>query len=286
MVEAELALTASETDADETDAAETDAEAPAPDQLPALVEALLFVTDGPVEATTLARSLGVTPNRVRRALDELREQLHGRGVRLQLGPDGAQLVTAPQAAEHVETFLGLEASRRLSTAALETLAIVAYRQPVTRATIESVRGVNSDGSIATLRSRALIEDAGRAPTPGRPTLFVTTQRFLEHFGLERPQDLPELEDFEVPPPDGTMPLPLRQVPPLADIDGFVASPQQRWLGGVQTPGVGRAAPAERPRPRSSASLPGGRATLPPSSSHGPLPDGRRAALPSGGSPAL
>lgn len=286
MVEAELALTAGETDVDETDAEETAAAGPAPDQLPALVEALLFVTDGPVEPATLARALGVTPGRVRRALDELREQLHDRGVRLQLGPDGAQLVTAPHASEHVETFLGLEASRRLSTAALETLAIVAYRQPVTRATIESVRGVNSDGSIATLRSRALIEEAGRAPTPGRPMLFVTTQRFLEHFGLERPQDLPELGDYELPPADGTAPLPLGDVPPAPGDDSDAPSPQERWRGSGQAPGDAQGAPAERPRLRASASLPDGQATLPTPPSHGPLPDGGGAALPGGGSPAL
>lgn len=276
MVEAEPAVAAGETVAD----------APEPGRLPALVEALLFVTDGPVEAATLARALGVTPGRVRRALDELREQLHGRGVRLQLGPEGAQLVTAPQAAEHVETFLGLEASRRLSTAALETLAIIAYRQPVTRATIESVRGVNSDGSIATLRSRALIEEAGRAPTPGRPALFVTTQRFLEHFGLERAQDLPELDDYELPPPDGTTPLPLPEVPPAPNDDGGAAAPHERWRISARTPDGARTAPAPRPRPRAIVSLPGAQATLPPPTSHGPLPDGGRAALPAGGSPAL
>ena len=286
MVEAELALTAGETDVDETDAEETAAAGPAPDQLPALVEALLFVTDGPVEPATLARALGVTPGRVRRALDELREQLHDRGVRLQLGPDGAQLVTAPHASEHVETFLGLEASRRLSTAALETMAIVAYRQPVTRATIESVRGVNSDGSIATLRSRALIEEAGRAPGPGRPALFVTTQRFLEHFGLERPQDLPELGDYELPPADGTAPLPLHDVPRAPGVDGGATSQEERWRGGGRTPDDARPQPAERVWRRTGDPLPGGQAALPRPSSHGPLPDGGRAALPGGGSPAF
>ena len=183
---------------------------PSAEALPALIEALLFVSDGPVEEGALARALQVPRRTLERALQPLAESLAGRGVRLQRGPEGAQLITAPEAAPYVEYFLGLEEQRRLSSAALETLAIVAYRQPVTRATVEAVRGVNSDASIATLRARGLLDEGGRAPGPGRPTLFVTTQRFLEHFGLERPEDLPPLEDLDdhdLPPPDATLPLP-------------------------------------------------------------------------------
>lgn len=180
------------------------ADAPPPptdDELPQRVEALLFVSDGGVDESALARALGVTRRRLERALDALADALRDgdRGVRLQRGPDGAQLVTAPEAATYVEYFLGLESARRLSTAALETLAIIAYRNPVTRGTIEAIRGVSSDGAIATLRARGLIADGGRAEGPGRPVLWVTTQRFLQHFGLERPQDLPPLpDDVELP----------------------------------------------------------------------------------------
>jgi len=180
------------------------AEVTDPDVLPALVEALLFVADQPIDANTLGRALEVTPLRARRALDHLTKSLRDdeRGLRLQVGPDGAQLVTAPEAAAVVEHFLGLEASRRLSNAALETLAIVAYRQPVTRYLVDQIRGVDSGGALATLRARNLIEAVGRAPAPGRPTLFSTTQRFLEHFGLERAQDLPSLpDDVELSPED-------------------------------------------------------------------------------------
>ena len=162
------------------------------EDLPPLLEALLFVADGPVEEAALSRTLGVPRRQVSTALEVLAAALRERGLRLQRGPDGAQLVTAPAAAAYVEQFLGLEARRRLSTAALETLAIVAYRQPVTRAAIDAIRGVNSDGALATLRARGLVEEVGRADTPGRPTLFGTTQRFLEHFGLERPDELPAL----------------------------------------------------------------------------------------------
>lgn len=164
--------------------------------LPALIEALLFVADHPIDAAYLARAVEVSGARVESALDALAESLResNRGIRLQRGPEGAMLVSAPEAAAQVERFLGLEANRRLSTAALETLAIIAYRQPVTRGQVDAVRGVSSDGAIATLRARDLIESAGHAAGPGRPMLFRTTQRFLEHFGLERPGQLPALPD--------------------------------------------------------------------------------------------
>ncbi len=170
-------------------------------QLPLLLEALLFVADHPVEEAYLARALEVSPQRVMRALDDLADTLResGRGIRVQRGPDGVVLVSAPEAATQVERFLGLELNRRLSTAALETLAIIAYKQPVTRGQIDGVRGVSSDGALQTLRARGLIEPAGYANGPGRPTLFRTTQRFLQHFGLERTGQLPPLpEEVDIP----------------------------------------------------------------------------------------
>lgn len=189
---------------DEEDEDAADEAAPT-EALPQLLEALLFVADEPIAPSALGRALDLTPRQVRRGLDDLADTLReeNRGVRLQQGPDGAQLVTAPEAASAVELFLGLEANRRLSNAALETLAIIAYRQPVTRHVIEQIRGVSSDGAVATLRARGLIEGIGRAPGPGRPLLFSTTQRFLEHFGLERPDELPPLpDDVELPPEEG------------------------------------------------------------------------------------
>ncbi len=162
------------------------------EQMQTLLEALLFVADGPVEEAELARALGVARRQVDAPLQALAESLRSRGLRLQRGPDGAQLVTAPIAASYIEQFLGLESARRLSAAALESLAIIAYRQPVTRGTLEAIRGVNSDGAIDTLRQRGLVDVVGRADGPGRAALFATTQKFLEHFGLERPEDLPPL----------------------------------------------------------------------------------------------
>lgn len=168
---------------------------PTAEELPGLLEALLFVADGPVVEATLARTLGVTPGKVRRGLNTIRERRDGSGIRLQSGPEGVQLITAPEAAPAVEHFLGLESSRRLSTAALETLAVIAYRQPVTRAAIEAIRGTSSDGVLATLRARGLVERVGRADGPGRPGLYGTTQRFLEHFGLEQADHLPGLDEL-------------------------------------------------------------------------------------------
>ena len=169
--------------------------------LPLVLESLLFVVDHAVEESYLARALDVTSTRIEKALDQLEETLREgqRGIRLQRGPEGVALVTAPEAAGRIEHFLGLEASRKLSTAALETLAIIAYRQPITRGQIDSIRGVSSDGAVATLRARALIAPAGYATGPGRPMLFQTTQRFLEHFGLERAGQLPPLpEEIDLP----------------------------------------------------------------------------------------
>jgi len=164
-----------------------------PLELSALVESLLFVADEPVSVGRLARALEVTPAQVERALRELEEVLRGRGLRLERMGSRVQMVTAPGAAAHVERFLGLAGERRLSPAALETLAIVAYRQPISRPQIEAIRGVNCDSVLRTLLAAGLIEEVGRAPTVGRPILYGTTFAFLQHFGLSRLEDLPPLE---------------------------------------------------------------------------------------------
>jgi segregation and condensation protein B len=170
---------------------------PAPELLPAVVESLLFVAGEPQEISTLAKTLGLPPKQIDKAIDALIEARHGRGVFVQRMGDRVQLATVPEAGPHIERFLEVEYGR-LSRAALETLAIIAYRAPVTRATIESVRGVNSDHAVATLLQRGLIEEVGRAPGPGRPQLFAAAVRFLEYFGLQRTDDLPPLPNVELP----------------------------------------------------------------------------------------
>ncbi len=164
--------------------------------LEARVEALLFVAEEPPSVVQLARALEATPEAVEEALQGLAERLKDRGLRLQRKGDRVQLVTAPEAAEDVRRFLGLTAGPRLSPAALETLAIIAYRQPITRAEIEAIRGVNCDGVLRTLLARGLIEEIGRSEGPGRPILYGTTFLFLQHFGLRSLEDLPPLDGME------------------------------------------------------------------------------------------
>jgi segregation and condensation protein B len=172
-------------------------ERPEPEELVPILEAVLFVADAPIEIAALARTINAPRGEVSDALDELAEACRDRGVRLQRTGDLVQLVSAPRTAAYVERFLGLE-HPPLTNASLETLAIIAYRQPMTRTGIEAVRGVDCDGPIRTLMARGLIEEVGRAPVIGRPTLFATTVRFLEYFGLERPADLPPLPLTELP----------------------------------------------------------------------------------------
>ncbi len=173
-------------------------EPPPPERVKSLLESLLFVAQEPAPLTLLARALNVEVEAVRQALEALTDEYAERGLRVQRNGDVAQMVTAPEAASYVERFLGLDHQQRLSTAALETLAIIAYRQPITRAAIDAIRGVNSDRAVATLIARGLVQEMGRANTLGRPALLGTTVRFLEHFGLESPQDLPPLPEVSIP----------------------------------------------------------------------------------------
>ena len=156
------------------------------------LEALLFVAAEPVATAQLAAALDVAPSVVERGLNELDASLASRGLRLQRHAGRVQLTTAPELAELVERFLGLEATSHLSRAALETLAIIAYQQPVTRPQIDSIRGVNSDSMMKSLLSKGLILESGRADGPGRPILYSTTPEFLQHFGLNSILEMPPL----------------------------------------------------------------------------------------------
>ncbi len=170
-----------------------------------MVEALLFVAPGPVAPAQLAQALEVPVEIVEAALHALQENYqNGRGLSLQWHLGKVQLTTAPQVAEVVERFLGLEATARLSRAALETLAIIAYRQPITRPAIDAIRGVNSDGVLKSLLNKGLVEEVGRAEAPGRPILYGTTSEFLQHFGLSSLQDLPPYDLEEETPKEENM----------------------------------------------------------------------------------
>lgn len=160
--------------------------------LSAQLEALLFVSGEPVALAQLAAALDVAPSVIERGLNELDASLSQRGLKLQRHAGRVQLTTAPQLAELVERFLGLEATSHLSRAALETLAIIAYQQPVTRPQIDSIRGVNSDSMMKSLLHKNLILESGRADGPGRPILYSTTPEFLQHFGLNSILEMPPL----------------------------------------------------------------------------------------------
>ncbi len=156
------------------------------------LEALLFVAAEPVTNGQLAAALDVSASVVERALNELDASLSSRGLQLQRHAGRVQLTTAPQLAELIEHFLGLEATSHLSRAALETLAIIAYQQPVTRPQIDSIRGVNSDSMMKSLLNKGLILESGRADGPGRPILYSSTPEFLQHFGLNSILEMPPL----------------------------------------------------------------------------------------------
>jgi segregation and condensation protein B len=161
-----------------------------------LIESLLFVADEPVAIARLAAAIGVNREAVEETLRVLSEEYAQRGLRIQRKGERVQMVTAPEAAPHIERFLDLELSSKLSAPALETLAIVAYQQPVTRAEMEAVRGVNCDSVLRTLLSKGLIEEVGRLPQAGRPIVYGTTFEFLQHFGLQDLAELPPLENLE------------------------------------------------------------------------------------------
>jgi segregation and condensation protein B len=158
------------------------------------LEALLFVSDEPLPAPLLAQALGVDRRTANAMCEQLAATLDQRGSGLVLRPvaGGWRLFTHPETQDVVERFILSARQARLTKASLETLAIVAYKQPVTRHQVSSIRGVNSDGVLRALTDRGLIEEAGRDEGPGRPLLYGTTPRFLERLGLPSLAALPSL----------------------------------------------------------------------------------------------
>jgi segregation and condensation protein B len=168
------------------------------------LEAILLVVEEPVDANTLAQVLEAPTEEVRETLEALRAEYlgQGRGFVLREVAGGWRLYTDPGAAAYVERFVLRGRSGRLSQAALETLAIVAYKQPVTRGQISEIRGVEADGAIRSLASRGLVEEVGRDPGPGQPLLYGTTAKLLEQLGLDGIDELPGLPTLA---PGGPLP---------------------------------------------------------------------------------
>jgi segregation and condensation protein B len=173
--------------------ADAPGERPAPGELTeSSLEALLFVAEKPLSRREIGSLAGVDQATVDERLGDLEVSLRDRGLRLIAVGDRVELVTAPEAGALVARYVGADAVR-LSPASLEALAIIAYRQPVTKAAVERIRGVDSDYTVRSLLHRRLIVELGRSNAPGRPILYGTAFEFLERFGLESLEDLPALD---------------------------------------------------------------------------------------------
>lgn len=168
-----------------------------PSSIKGALEALLLVSSDPVSASELAASLDVAPGEVASLLAELQVEYEeaNRGFQLREVAGGWRLFTHPAFHDQVEAFVLSWDTQKLSQAALETLAVIAYHQPVTRETVKGIRGVNSDGVISSLADKGLIREMGRDPQRGQAILYGTTAAFLEKFGLRSVRDLPDLEQF-------------------------------------------------------------------------------------------
>ncbi|WP_317299248.1 SMC-Scp complex subunit ScpB [Collinsella tanakaei] len=168
-----------------------------PSSIKGALEALLLVSSDPVSASALAASLDVAPGEVASLLAELQVEYEeaNRGFQLREVAGGWRLFTHPAFHDQVEAFVLSWDTQKLSQAALETLAVIAYHQPVTRETVKGIRGVNSDGVISSLADKGLIREMGRDPQRGQAILYGTTAAFLEKFGLRSVHDLPDLEQF-------------------------------------------------------------------------------------------
>ena len=174
------------------------------ENLTAIIEAILFVSGDPVRVDVLAHAMNLTVQELEQALDELRDHLalENRGIQLNRSGETVFLSICPKYAPQVELFLQPIQKQPLSQAVLETLSIIAYRQPVTKGDVEGVRGVKCDYSVQTLVNRGFIEECGRRETLGRPILYRTTDKFLQHFGIESLDELPSV-DFSS---EGEMPI--------------------------------------------------------------------------------
>jgi segregation and condensation protein B len=158
-----------------------------------LIENLLFLSQEPLTMKRLAESLPCSKEEIAAALDALQAEYEERGLKLRCTNEGWTFTSDPSLAQHIEDFFDLQRRRRLTRASLETLAIVAYNQPITRSEIEAVRGVQTSGTIQTLLEANLIRVIGQKESLGNPFLYGTTDEFLSYFGLSDTSELPQLE---------------------------------------------------------------------------------------------
>ena len=199
------------------------------DFLAPAIEAILFSSNRPLRVRELQQVTDSDRTAIEQALDELRESLTHRGLMLQRHHDQVQLVTRPELAGYVRRALRPEVTGRLSGAAYETLAIVAYQQPVTRSKIAEIRGVNSDGVVSNLELRDLVKEVGRGAGPGQPKLYGTTIRFLQMLGLESLDDLPFPEQEQEQEEEQEV------EPEPAEADGLQAEPVEETSPAEEAP---------------------------------------------------
>ncbi len=166
-------------------------------QKKSVLEALLFVAGEPVSAGGLAKATEMQDSEVKRLMDELTREYKDRdsGILIVEIADGYQMVTNPDLSLWIKKFKNINQSHKLSQPALETLAIIAYKQPVTKLEVDQLRGVNSDGAVKSLLDKRFIKIVGKKETPGRPFLYGTTKEFLQYFGLKNLSELPPIDDF-------------------------------------------------------------------------------------------
>ncbi|MCF7907626.1 MAG: SMC-Scp complex subunit ScpB [Candidatus Omnitrophica bacterium] len=162
-----------------------------------IIESLLFINERPIEMNELLQVVEATKKEVELALDELKEEYAQRqsGICIVKVAGGYQMCSCPENETWVKKMYQERTKQKLSVASLETLAIIAYKQPITRVEVEAIRGVNVDGVAKKLTDSGLIKIGGRKDVVGRPFLYITTRKFLEYFGINSLKDLPKLEDF-------------------------------------------------------------------------------------------
>ena len=178
------------------------------DELKSIIENILLAADQPVHVGELEKIFfnTVEKNDLQLILEELKEEYQSRNLQILEVADGYQLCTRHEFNDWIRKFLKLDRSSRLSQPGLDTLSIIAYKQPLTRQEVDDIRGVDSSGVIKTLLEKKVIGPAGRKKVPGRPIMYRTTQKFLEYFGLKDLNDLPTLEDLKEDLEDGDSPL--------------------------------------------------------------------------------
>jgi segregation and condensation protein B len=167
------------------------------ERLYSIIESLLFVSGEPVGIVDIAQTIECSVEFTKKIMEEISEKYYSnsRGIKLMNADDSYSLVTKPENGFYVEKLLGTNLRQTLSQAAIESLAIVAYKQPITRVVIDEIRGVKSERAVNSLIDKKIIKECGRIDAPGRPILYSTTEEFLKYFGLENIKELPGLESF-------------------------------------------------------------------------------------------